>query len=246
MRAYKLIVLLFLATLSAHAAISLTQHSVAVSAANAVTIAKTVTSTGSGNLLITGLANAGQRTVTGCTDNIGNTWVQAASAAANWPTLNFNTDIYYVLSGTSGVTTVTCTFSGVAGTFDKEAWFFEVSGCTSCAFDGAAPLSSGSGVASVYTGASVTTTGTTGFAVGIIQLGSSVDQNPNSGNEFSAGGDISVNGNAGASLISSTAAAHTPVWHGTTTNSNFCSSTATFKLTSGAVTTPKLLLLGVG
>lgn len=216
-------------------ALSLVQHKVAQTTASQLTVAVTVTSTAVGALLVVCTGNNGTRTVVSVTDNAtggSNTYVQASGAAGT--TGVDQTDVWYCLSAAhAGATTVTVTFSGVAGTFNKEAWVFEVSGFTSAAFDLAANVTNGTGVASTDTGASVTTTSTTGFLVGVITTSFTIAANPKAGNEFTSGGDISATSDAACSLISSTATAHQPVWTDGTATASFCSSTAAFKEASG-------------
>jgi len=79
----------------------------------------------------------------------------------------------------------------------------------------------------VATGAAVTTTSTNGFVVAIDVTQAHVTANPQAGNEFTFGGDITGNDNAFCSLNSTTAASHQPAW--TDDGANFTSSTAAFK-----------------
>lgn len=215
--------------------ITVTQHKSGHSTASATTVTVTTTSTGSGKLLVVAACNAGTRTVaaSGVTDNIGNTYTQATNAAANANSSVDNSDIWYCLSATSGVTTITITFTGSAGTFVKDAEAWEVSGFTSAAFDLAGHTNDNAdGGDNVTDGTSVTTTSTTGFIVGAIKVpaGSVVDVNPNTGNEFTSGGDIaSGTDSAFCSFISSTAAAHKPQWHHGNSFINSATSTAAFK-----------------
>jgi hypothetical protein len=205
----------------------LVQHKVAASGANSNQITITVTSTGAGRLLVVGTGNNGGRTVTGVSDGTNN-FTRATNAAAG--TGSLRTDIWYLLNSSSGKTTITVTYSGTAGTFLKIGNVWEVSGFTAAAFDTANNIN-GVGSGTTDTGATVTTTAAKGFVVGEIITPASIAQNPKAGNEFTAGGDISPSGNdgAGASLISGTAASHTPVWLDLASGRNFMSSTAAFK-----------------
>jgi hypothetical protein len=212
---------------------SIVQHLVAQTSANQTTVVATVTSTGSARLLVVALGNGGGRTVSTITDNIGNTYVQASGAAATETADTFGSDVWYVLSAASGVTTITVTFSGAAGTFNKQCFFWEVSGFTTAAFDGANAVSNGTTTASTATGAAVTTTSTNGFVVGIVIPTQNVTGNPAAGNEFTSGGDISPTSDAACALISATAASHTPAWD-LQNDGSFASSTAAWKETAAA------------
>lgn len=205
-------------------ALSVVQHKLANSAANSTTLDITVTSTGAGNLLVCGASNQGTRTVTGISG--GGTWVQFPSAEIT--VSGRETDIWYVVSSSSGVTTVTITYSGAAGTFSKTGEVWEVSGFTTAAEDGA-NTTSGNTAGGTMTGAAVVTTSTNGFVVGINGNAATgtIDQNPAAGNEFTSGGD-SVDRFGAVSLISSTAVSHTPAWH-VTADVAFVASTAAFK-----------------
>ena len=225
--------ILFLLLSQAWGAVTLTQHNKVASAANSVSATLSGLTSTTGSVCVVGTNTNTTRTVSTVTDNIGNTYVGVSGATATNFTNN-TTEIWRTFSCGAGVTSITVTWSGSAAVFDKEIFFFEVTGCTSCADDTSGHTNNGSGVSNVYTGPSITTTGTSGFSAAVIALGSSIDQNPNSGNEYSSGGDISSNGNAAASLIYSTAASHQPVWHGTGASSNFCASVAAFKASAAA------------
>ncbi|HMD31667.1 MAG TPA: hypothetical protein VKG84_07140 [Candidatus Acidoferrales bacterium] len=220
---------------------SIVQHQKGTSTASAVTVAVSVTSTSAGNSLIACPANLGNRTVSGVTDNAAggtNTYTQGVGSqdTQNNTTVG-NVDCWYALNTShGGATAITVTFSGAAGTFGKAVFFYEVAGFTTAAFDAAANLAgAGQGAGTTDTGAPVTTTSTKGFVVGIICSAAFVASNPASGNAFNAGGDTdgAVTGCAAASLISTTAAAHTPVWTDGASGRVFNSSTTAFKETAG-------------
>lgn len=210
-------------------ATSVTQHSLTSSAANATTVTATVTSTTAGTLLIFGCSNAGTRTVSGVTAGSDNA-LQCTGAASLAGALG--SDVWYVLSGVGGVTSIVCTFSGAAGTFGKVLEVWEVSGLTGAAFDVAAKADTQTGGANTCNGATVTTATTNGFVVGnlVVSTGT-LTGNPKGGNEFTSGGDTgSVY--AYCSLISSTAAGHQPVWASSAVAPVFCTSTGAFKATT--------------
>lgn len=221
-------------------AITLSQHKVGQSTANATTVDVTVTATTLGRLLVMLAGNGGARTVTGVATTAGaNPFTQySPTVAAVHTVLNFGCDAWWLASAPSGVTTWRVTFSGAAGTFDKNGWFFEVAGFTTPVVDAGNKVSNGTGASNTDTGASITTTATAGFACACVMTGDSITANPKAANEFSAGGDISASANAACSLIYSTAAAHQPAWTDTSAAIGFCSSTVSFKETSGS--TPKL------
>lgn len=82
----------------------------------------TVTSTGTGNLLVVHCyPNAAASTCTGVSG--GGTWTHPASCAATSTTAAGATDFWYALSSTSGTTTVTVTFS--AANSSGNAFEFE-------------------------------------------------------------------------------------------------------------------------
>jgi hypothetical protein len=230
-----LVTFLLFVALPVSASLTEVQHKKNFSAANATTVAVTIAANSAGNLIAVGTDNNSSRTVIGVADNAtggSNTYVQATSALGT--NGGDSVDVWYVLSAAhAGATTVTVTFSGAAGTFSKNAWVMEVSGFITAGFDLANNVTNGTGSGTDDNGASVTTTSTTGFVIGVMATGGTITGNPKTGNEFTAGGDIS-GGNAACSLISSTAAAHKPVWTDTGSNQTNAGSTAAFKETSGA------------
>lgn len=74
--------------------------------AGGTTIARTITSSTAGNCLIAVIGILGKN-VTGVTDNLGQTWIQAATPGTNTEHPAF----WYFPNTASGVTTVTATFS---------------------------------------------------------------------------------------------------------------------------------------
>lgn len=197
----------------------------------------TVTATGAGNLLVVGTRNDGApfTTVSGVSDG-STAFTQFPSAAVDGtsPVSGYQLDLWYLPVSASGKTTITVTW-GAAGNFTKDSWFWEVSGIATVATDGRNGVASGTASGVVMTGGAVTTTGTAGFLVGLCTPSNDVAANPKAGNEFSSGGD-NLNGNGGVSLISSTAASHTPVWDSTTSSDTFVSLTAAFAEATTAVT----------
>jgi hypothetical protein len=201
------------------------QNKYSSSTANATTSTCTVTSTGAGNLLVVGLGSNAARTIVSVSDGT-NSFTQATGTQAVNTNNNDNIDIWYLLSSSSGKTTITVTWSGAAGTFQKEIWFWEVSGLTSPTFLTGSHISSAVGTGNVNTGTSFTTTAPQGFSVGVYLTNSgNVTSNPAPGNPYGAGGVVLSD--AACSLIWSGAGTYTPAWTDAGT-SNFCASTVAF------------------
>jgi hypothetical protein len=201
-----------------------------VSTANSASAALPVESTGSGNLLVVAASDDGSRTVSSVTDGT-HSFKQVTNAAATNQTTR--TDIWYLASSATGTTTVTVTFSGAAGTFAKELWFWEVRGINNPVVDAVAHTSAGAQSGGIATGAAVTTTGSADFVAAIDESSNMVSEDPTSGNEFVYGGSTDSNGNAACSLITTSASAHTPQW--TDAGSSFANSTVAFKAGPSAI-----------
>ena len=215
--------------ISANGAVSVVQHVHGHSIGLGSTVACSLTATGvSRNVIVATLGTTGgggdgnaalAYPVSSVTDNIGNTYSQAPGTRGIYE--YWGTEVWHSLAATSGVTTVTVTFSG-KNSYYRACFAYEVAGILT--FDSATQLSMvwsrqpGNNEACVSltcTGPAITTTTATTFVLAVYG-GFPVDQNPIAGNEFTSGGDIDIPGNFGAaavSLISSTAAAHRPVWH---------------------------------
>lgn len=185
------------------------QHLALRNSAAAATNVLTVSATGAGNLLVVlARSNDPAFTIAGVSD--GTTAFTQFAGAALSNAANGILDCWYLLSSNSGKTTITTTFSA-SGANNKDVWFFEVSGLVSPATDGSNGNATVTASGFVMTGAAVTTTSTSGFVLGLMVPNSNVVLNPNTGNEFTSGGD-NLNGNGSVSLLSTTAASHTPVW----------------------------------
>jgi hypothetical protein len=213
------------------------QHTSSFSQTSSVTSTVTVTSTGAGNLLVVGTSNAGARTVTGVSDGT-NAFTQATGAAGtSTGTGSGYSDIWYLLSSSAGKTTITVTWSGAAGTFFKDIFFWEVNGLISPIFGSGNHINQGTQSGGTATGASVTTVLSQGFAVGVDSTNGAVSANPASGNAFTSGGNINATSdNAGCSLIVAAAGTYNPAW--TDSGTVFASSTAVF---TGTASTPSPL-----
>jgi hypothetical protein len=187
----------------------------------------TIAATGAGNLLVCAAQNNAAADIVSVSDGTNN-FTQFPSAKATANAANRRMDIWYLPVSTSGATTITVhwTASGVARS--GEVW--EVSGFSNPTTDGANVLNDGAGVGTTDTGAALTTTATTGFVVGAVvsATGQTVTANPKAANEFTSGGDAStISGYV--SLISSSAAGHTPEWTMSLNDTDFAASTVAFK-----------------
>lgn len=208
-------------------AIAIVQHSSIPSNASSVTVALTVTPTAKGNLLVACCGNNGGRVTLGVTDGASDFKPVAGSVSSNVD--GRATDVWFLPLSSAGPTTITATFSGAPGTFEKSIFFFEVSGFSSPGVDVAGVVNNGAGSGTDVNGAPVLTTSDQGFIAAIAIVASAIVDNPKTGNEFSSGGDLSTFSDAACSLISATAAAHQPVWTDSVSGVSFASSTAAFK-----------------
>ena len=208
-------------------AITIIQHVGSSSSASSTDCATTITSS-TANLLVVGVTkNADTDSVSSVTDNIGNVYLQVPNAHGIFGAAS--TDTWYCPNAAPGVTTVTVHW-GVSSTSPRGNEVWEVSGFVAPILDiGNHGAVAGSG--NVVTGATVTTTAVVGFISAIVLLGSgTVTLNPNTGNEFTSGGDTINGATYGAvSLISSTAAAHNAAWGTSGATPNECNSIAAFK-----------------
>lgn len=203
------------------------QHTGNSSSASGNTVATTITSSVAPLIVVAVAKNGDTDAVTSVTDNQSNTYLQATSARGQFGAAT--TDIWYCPNATAGVTTVTAHW-GITSAFNRGNEVWEVGGLTAPILDIAAHNNT-AGSGNVVTGATVTTTSTSGFVAAIVILGSgTVTQNPDSGNEFTSGGDT-INGaiNGAVSLISSAAGAHNPAWHTSGATPNQVDSVAAFK-----------------
>lgn len=198
------------------------------SIANSVTISVPLRSSLSTESIIVAIGAGTSHTVTRVSADAVCTnadFTQATSAASTNGTQR--ADIWYLLN-TSGKTNLCVTYSGSAGTFNKEVKVWYVKGIT--AFDTGAHTNAGASSGNVSTGAAVTTTGSTGFIASIITVSDSITLSPDTGNEFKDGGVIwQTTNDAASSFVSSSAATHTPTFHNSASTGAFGSSTAAFK-----------------
>lgn len=230
------------------AAIALRQHGTTTTTALANTSATTITSSLSGSVLIIGTEyGLAGGTVVSVTDNKGDTWVQATNAASA-PIGGGGTDIWYFLTPASGVTTITVTYSSTS-TNEKTAWYAEVTGFTTPAFDIAGHVTSGAAMGFNNPGPSLTTAAAAGFIWAVDQTALGNLTGMQGGNAFTFGDQQPGTGGASAYLITVGTGTYQPVWVSDTTADTVDSSAAAFKETAGggcAAATGGLTLRGVG
>jgi hypothetical protein len=177
----------------------------------------TLASTGTAHNLIVGAQYDGPDgiSVAGVSDNRGNTYSHATGSGTG------RTDVWHSLNATSAVTSVTITFSvPTTNPYYRACFAYELSG-SGVSFDSAAVVNDGRCAAKVCTGATITTGTSVGFVLGIITGTTITTISPDTGNEFTSGGDLDIfpptqptwGVSASASLISATQAAHFPAWH---------------------------------
>jgi hypothetical protein len=182
----------------------------------------TVPSTGSGHVIVIGLAFNGTTKVTSVSDNAGNTYVSARAHSAKG---NMSTEIWYALNSNSGATSVTPAYAGSPTHMEITSW--EVSGLAAAAPD-AASISSGLVTVNNTPGPAVTASQTGDFVVSILFANASSFTSISSGNPFTD--DFTTNGNGWAHLTTNTSAAgsYQASWYTATVNGAYTASTAAF------------------
>lgn len=220
---------------------SLAQSCKGVQTTASQTTADVTISPTAGNPLVIGAGNYGTRTVSSVATLGGSgsdSFTQCASAAAAGSTRG--TDVWYLATAGSGRTGVRITFSGIAGTFNKEGYCWELSGIVGTFTFDLANGTGATGTTSQPTTPAITTTGAgTGFAVGVIVTEDSVTLNPETSpaNEFTSGGIIGATSDAACSLLNPTSASHQAQWHLSGPGDN-STSIAAFKQVGGAAARP--------
>lgn len=203
------------------------------------TLAITVPAITAGDLLVVAVGNNSSRNITSvCTDGGtcagGNAFTQAtAGTGALCSVGTARGDIWYLLSAPAGgSTTITVTYA-VGTAVNREAMFVEVrrpSG--SWAIDTAAHVNSGTGSGLTLTGATMTTSGSTGFGLAYVSVGNTIPQGgvPAVGNEFMAGGSIfTTTTNAAATAVFGASGSHIPVFTDSGTSDSFCMAESAWK-----------------
>lgn len=210
---------------------SLVQHKVGETALNQATVDITVTSTGAGNIMVVSGLNTGTLSITGVADNAtgGSSSYSLVSGSVFNGNANDKGEVWWAPLLKAGATTVTITFSA-ADTSIKDGFADEVSGLVNPAVDAVAILNNQVGAGTTDAGPTVNTSTSDGFALGVVTTSGGIATNPKAGNEFTAGGDIQVTtGNAACSLISTSAAAHQPVWLDGASGATYGAVTVAFK-----------------
>ncbi len=182
----------------------------------------TIPATASGHLLVVAMAFNGKTSVTGVTDNAGNTYV---SAGARSTTSTWSMEIWYAVNANSGATVVTPAFAGSPGSVQITVW--EVAGMSHSAPD-VTHTSSGSVTANNTPGAAVTTTQVGDFIVSALLANTADFTSITSGNEFTD--DFTTFGNGWAHITNTSAAAgtHQASWYTASPVGVYCSSTVAF------------------
>src|SRR5208282_1157956 len=202
------------------------------------TLALTVPSTSTNNLLVVSTGfwdNSTVRTVSKvCTDGAtcaaNHSFTQLTSAASTDTSSIPGTDIWYCTNCTSGVTTVTITYSGAIVNSEGMYWEVEKGSGGTWAADGSGAHQNATAVAGgSATGAAVNPTGTQDFCAAHVDITTHISANPAAGNAFiyaNSGSGFSSGGGA-TSLLTQSSSAQTPVW--SASSGTFNSSTGCFK-----------------
>lgn len=238
-----LLLLPFLLPLSAHAGgfIAVRQHVLKVQSASGTTCPITITSSLAGSVLTISGYSRGSRTITGVTDNQGDTWTQATGAAASGSGGANTADSWYALTPAAGVTLITVQYSGSAGTDKRTCEAWEVAGLSNPSFDTAGNVAT-TGSGTIDTGPSLTMTGTDGFSWGGTNSSGSTSAFPATGNEYRSGGDLSGDFIGGfASLVYSSSGTHQPVATDGGSGSQFVMTAAAIKGTRSTSATTQII-----
>jgi hypothetical protein len=190
----------------------------------------TITSTGSGHLLVVGIQMGGgvstSTTISSVTDNAGNVYAEAGAARSIDSGASSVADIWYAANSIAGATTITITTS--ASTSGAGAVIWEFSGVsTSSPLDKTAVLNSQPSSATV-SGAAVTTTSSAEVVISLAAVAGNVTGIA-SGNSFTS--DSTLKGNGWAHLVTSSTGTYAAQWT-QSPSGTYTSSTASFKAAS--------------
>jgi hypothetical protein len=182
----------------------------------------TIPFTGKGNLIAVALMFNGTTSVSGISDNAGNTYVSAGARIANGP---FSVEIWYALNSVAGATVVTPTFAGSTTSLEISTW--EVSGALSLT-PSATNAATGTVTLTNTTGPAVTTPEAGDFIVSVMLVTNTSIASISTGNEFT--NDFKTNGNGWAHITSnsSSAGTHQASWSTPTPTGKYLSSTVAF------------------
>jgi len=182
----------------------------------------TIPATHSGNMIAIALMFNGTTSVSGVSDNAGNTYVSAHARS----TINqYSTEIWYAVNSKSGATVVIPTFAGSPNHVEMSEW--EASGVATGAPDAVA-TSFGNVTSNNTVGPAVTTSQTGDFVLSVLLAGTASFSAISSGNDFTD--DFTTNGNGWAHITDNAAGAgtHQASWYTTAPAGVYCASTVAF------------------
>lgn len=190
-----------------------------------------ISATGTGNLVVTAISFNGTTSVTGVTDNAGNTYVSAGVRATNGA---LSSEIWYAAHSLPGATKITPQFAGSPTVIEMSSW--EVSGLTSPNID-VKNITSGNVTSTNTGGAPVTTTHAGDFIVSTIYANVASFANIVNGNEFT--NDFFTGGDGWGQITgnSPVAGVHQANWFTSAPGGVYASSTVAF-CSSCTVTPP--------
>jgi hypothetical protein len=201
-------------------------------ATSGTTMTVTLTSTQASSVLVAMVGlQGGSRTVTKiCTDGTtcagGNSFTKATSGTA--ASVGNDTEAWYLTGHAAGVTAVEVTVSGTITS--GEIKVFELRNVTTLDSGGTASLSTGAGVGGIYTGASVTPTGSPSIVMSIIAIdpATGVNWNPYDSNVFGYDNISYSDGDASGAAIAASGT-YTYIVSASGATNAFCNSTIAFK-----------------
>jgi uncharacterized repeat protein (TIGR02543 family) len=182
----------------------------------------TVPATGSGHLIAVALIFNGTTSVSGVSDNAGNTYVSAGARCADTTT---SVEIWYAENSTAGATAITAAFVGAPTGIQIGVW--EVSGVLSMPLD-ATGTATGKITQTNTPGPPVTTTMTGDFVVSVMVALNSSFTSISAGNEFT--NDFNTYNNGWAHITSNSVAPGTQQasWVTSALTGQYCGSTVAF------------------
>jgi len=182
----------------------------------------TIPTTHAGDLIAVAILFNQSTSVTGVSDNAGNTYVSAGARAVVG---GLSSEIWYAVNSKAGATVITPAFG--ASPTHEEITEWEVSGLSTAGPDAAASLS-GKITANNTTGPAVTTKYAGDFIVSVMFAGSTNLTSMSSGNAFTD--DFTTNGNGWAHITSNSTSvgSYQPSWYTASPGGGFCASTVAF------------------
>jgi hypothetical protein len=181
-----------------------------------------IPSTGSGHLIAVALMFNGGTSVSGVTDNAGNTYVSAGARATKGI---MSTEIWYAVNSAAGATSIMPKFVGSPTHVDVSEW--EVSGLSTAAPD-ATGIANGTLSADNTDGPAVTTSQLGDFIISVMFAASTNLTSMTTGNAFTD--DFTTDGNGWARITSNTSSAgkYQASWYTASPSGAYCASTAAF------------------